>query len=151
MRAVGESSPPFFDSEATMRSLLACSILAVGLAWAQHSIAAEGPPKSAFDRFLTADGPGCVKLDVIAKVGKVIDLSRDQFQFVRALYVAIPPVSKTIPPGDRAVISGAADGTAMVSIVDGKQVCARFLAPDFVLQMLNDIAAKKVTHAGDPT
>jgi hypothetical protein len=39
--AAGFGSPPFFDSEAThMKNLLAISILGVGLAWAQHSVAA---------------------------------------------------------------------------------------------------------------
>ena len=104
-----------------------------------------------FQPFLNEDTAKCVPMADIAKVGKVIDLSPEQFQFARGLYVAIPPFSKKFPPGDHAVIAGASDGTALVAIVDDDKTCARYLAPDFVLQMLNDIKAAKFTHAGDPT
>ena len=43
-------------------------------------------------------------LDPSASVSKVMDLTAEQFQFVRALYVALPPVSRTLPPGDHAVM-----------------------------------------------
>ena len=46
----------------------------------------------------------CVPVKDIGSVSRVIRLSSDQFQFVRALYVAIPPVSRSLPPGDSAVI-----------------------------------------------
>ena len=35
----------------------------------------------------------------------VMDLTPEQFQFVRAFYVAIPPVSRTLPPGDHAIMA----------------------------------------------
>jgi hypothetical protein len=110
--------------------------------------AAEVAPPSVFDAF--TDKP-CEKMADIAKVGTLVPLSDGQFQFVRALYVALPPMSKTFPPGDHAVIAGGSDGTAMVAIVDGNQTCAMFQAPPFVIQMLNDIKSGKFTHVGKPT
>jgi hypothetical protein len=124
--------------------------VAVSLAFGGSASAAERDA-TVFEPFLTEDSAKCVSMADVAKVGKLIDLSLEQFQFARAFYVAIPPVSKKFPPGDRAVIAGASDGTAMVAIVDADKSCARFLAPNFVLQMLNDIKAGKVEHAGDPT
>jgi hypothetical protein len=101
-----------------------------------------------FQSFLTPDSAQCVSLADVAKVGKVVDLSPDQFQFVRALYVAIPPFSRKFPPGDRAVVVGASDGTAMLALVDEGKACARFLAPDFVLKMLRDIPAFFIDFLG---
>lgn len=106
--------------------------------------------EGAFDKWLTESAPECVPAADIEKVGKSIPLSDGQFQFARAIFVAIPPMSKSLPAGDRGVIVGASDGTAMIGIVDDDKICARFLAPDFVLKMLNDIKAGNVTHAGKP-
>jgi hypothetical protein len=127
-----------------MKAALAALLLALALGGS--AFAAE----TVFQPFLNPDSPDCVSMADVAKVGKVIDLSPEQFQFARALYVAVPPMSKTLPAGDHGVIAGASDGSAMIALVDGDKACARFLAPDFVLRMLNDIKAGKVTHAGAP-
>lgn len=124
--------------------------LVAALALGDSAFAAERGA-TVFDPFLDPGSVACVPMADVAKVGKVVDLSPEQFQFARALYVALPPVSHKFPPGDHAVIAGASDGTAMVALVDGDKSCARFLVPDFVLQMLNDIKAGKFAHAGDPT
>jgi len=58
----------------------------------------------------------------------VTDLTPEQFQFVRALYVAIPPISQKLPPGDHAVMASSG-GAVMVALVADDQACARFLAP----------------------
>ena len=100
------------------------------------SARAEG----AFDKWLTPDSPECVPVSEISAPGgiAITDLTPAQFQFARALYVAIPPVSKTFPPGDSAIKAVSGDAV-MLAIVAGDKVCARFLAPDFVQKMLSDI------------
>ena len=65
-------------------------------------------------------------------------LTPEQFQFARALYVAIPPISRELPPGDSAVVASAG-GKAMVALVADGKACARFLAPDFILSMLAQV------------
>ncbi len=75
-------------------------------------------------------------------------LTPQQFQFVRALYIAIPPISE-LPPGDSAVIA-TADGRSMIALVSGAEACARFLAPDFVLSMLTQVGKGETEAAGDP-
>jgi hypothetical protein len=62
-------------------------------------------------------------------------LTPDQFQFMRALYIAIPPISRKLPPGDHAVMASSG-GAVMVALVADGQACARFLAPDFIQAML---------------
>ncbi|HEX9169580.1 MAG TPA: hypothetical protein VF886_11750, partial [Roseiarcus sp.] len=70
-------------------------------------------------------------------------------QFVRALYVAIPPVSRELPPGDSAVVASA-DGRSMIALVAGGQACARFLAPNFVLSMLVQVGKGEIGLIGEP-
>lgn len=79
-----------------MRMILA-AIAAVALTPAAQAAA----PPSVFDAFMDPAKP-CEKMADIAKVGPVMGLSKEQFQFVRALYVALPPMSKTFPIAARA-------------------------------------------------
>ncbi len=102
-----------------------------------------------FSRWLAADAPECVPVSQIGSVSRVTKLTPEQFQFVRALYVAIPPVSRELPPGDSAVVASA-DGKAMIALVAGGQACARFLAPDFVLSMLVEVGRGDVGMIGLP-
>ena len=78
---------------------------------------------------------------------KVTDLTTEQFQFVRALYVAIPPVSRTLPPGDHAVMASSG-GSVMLALVADGQACARFLAPDFIQAMLVEVGQTSDRGAG---
>ena len=59
------------------------------------SAAADG---GVFDKWLNPDAPQCVPVSAIRSVSTLTDLTPEQFQFVRALYVAIPPVSRKLPP-----------------------------------------------------
>jgi hypothetical protein len=88
-----------------------------------------------FDKWLKPDAPECVPISDIGSVSHVTKLTSEQFQFVRALYIAIPPISRQLPPGDSAVVA-VADSRAMIALVGDGQSCARFLAPDFILSML---------------
>ena len=102
-----------------------------------------------FDKWLNANAPQCVPVKAFQTVATVTDLSPAQFEFVRALYVALPPVSRTLPPGDHAVMAKAGD-TVMLAIVSGGEACARFLAPDFIQGMLTDIHDGRVQQIGTP-
>ena len=103
------------------------------------SALSAGPAKAqdagALEAFVSPESPQCVPVSEIAKVAKVATLTPEQFQFVRALYVAIPPISHRLPPGDHAVLAIAGDN-AMVALVGDGATCARMLAPDFLVQML---------------
>lgn len=88
-----------------------------------------------FTQWLKPDAPECVPVSKIGSVSRLTKLTPEQFQFVRALYVAIPPISRQLPPGDSAVVASA-EGKAMVALVVDGKACARFLAPDFILSML---------------
>jgi len=100
-----------------------------------------------FEKWLTQDSPQCVAVSEFKAVSTVTELTPAQFQFVRALYVALPPVSHTLPPGDHAVMA-TAGGAVMLAIVDGVQACARFLAPDFIQSMLTKVGEGENEHVG---
>jgi len=38
----------------------------------------------------------------------------------------------------------------MLALVDGEEACARFLAPDFIQEMLIKVGEGKVAHIGTP-
>jgi hypothetical protein len=59
----------------------------------------------AFAEWLSGDQPECIPLGSVTKAADdSVPLNADQFQSVRALFVAIPPVSDELPPGDRAAL-----------------------------------------------
>jgi hypothetical protein len=107
------------------------------------------PDNGVFDRFLNAGAPECVPVKAFESVSKVTELSPAQFEFVRAIYVTLPPMSRRLPPGDHAVIAKA-DGVAMLALVSDGQACARFLAPDFILAMLNEVGRGRAVPVGTP-
>src|ERR1700735_3829124 len=74
----------------------------------------------AFAEWLSGDQPECIPLGAVAKAADdSVPLNGDQFQFVRALFVAIPPVSDELPPGDRAALFlDRASNAVMVGIID---------------------------------
>jgi hypothetical protein len=102
-----------------------------------------------FSQWLTPDAPQCVSVSKIGSVSHITKLTSEQFQFVRALYVAIPPISRQLPPGERAVVASAS-GRSMIALVSGNEACARFLAPDFVLSMLAQVGRGDTQAVGDP-
>jgi hypothetical protein len=109
----------------------------------------EGLDPGVFAKWLASDAPECVPVKEIGSVSQLTKLTHDQFQFVRALYVAMPPVSRTLPPGDSAVMARA-DGKAMIALIAGEQACARFLAPDFIQTMLVQVGRGENGQIGSP-
>jgi hypothetical protein len=114
-------------------------------------LSAEEDPQEAgvFDRWLRPTAPECVPVSDIASVSRLTKLTPEQFQFVRALYIAIPPISRELPPGDSAVVASAS-GKAMVALVAEGRACARFLAPDFILSMLVQVGRGENGTIGEP-
>jgi hypothetical protein len=117
---------------------------------AQDSVTqGDGQDAGVFTQWLTANAPECVAVSQISSVSHLTKLTPEQFQFVRALYIAIPPISRQLPPGDSAVIASA-DGKYMIALVSDGQACARFLAPDFILTMLVQVGRGENALIGQP-
>lgn len=122
-------------------AVLSTALLTASAAQAQHA--------GAFDKWLNQEAPECVPVSAFRSVSTVTDLTPDQFQFVRALYVALPPISKKLPPGDHAIMASSGHDV-MLALVDGDEACARFLAPDFIQEMVIKVGEGVVAHVGTP-
>ncbi len=131
-----------------MKRLIVAAI-ATGFLVLSAPVFAAYDDASVFDKWLDPSAPECVAVSAIQSVSKVTDLTAEQFQFVRALYVAIPPVSRKLPPGDHAVMASSG-GSVMLALVTDGQACARFLAPDFIQAMLPQVGQRVTVGLGMP-
>lgn len=88
---------------------------------------------------------------VAAHGGRWIELTRDQWQFLRGVYVLNPSTPPGLPYGDRAVLAtmGGHDG-GVVFFIDGAQACTPMLAPAELVVMIGDVGAGAVHHDGAP-
>jgi hypothetical protein len=127
---------------------LTAAALAIGCLVSSTPVFA-GDDASVFERWLDPGAPECVPMSEVQSASKVTDLTTEQFQFVRALYVAIPPVSRTLPPGDHAIMASSG-GSVMLALVADGQACARFLAPDFIQAMLIEVGQRVTVGLGMP-
>ena len=122
---------------------------AVGWLVSSTPVFAEDAGVGVFDKWLNEEAPECVPVTAFKSVSTVTELTPEQFQFVRALYVALPPVSRALPPGDRAVMASSGDAVMLALVADG-QACARFLAPDFIKTMLIQVGKGMTIGLGTP-
>ena len=115
------------------------SLLTIGRANAEET---------AFDKFLAPNSPECVPVAAIEAAAKNYRaVSQDTYRFIQALYVAPPPISRELPPGDKAEL--ATDGNHVLAfLTDGLQTCARFLIPDFLVQIIKQVEGGKSSHSG---
>ena len=106
--------------------------------------------RGVFEQWLSQKAPECVPVSDFKAVSTVKELTPAQFQFVRALYVALPPVSRgrCRPAITRSWRPPAK--TVMLALVDDDQACARFLAPDFIQTMLVQVGEGQNDHIGTP-
>src|ERR1700729_1736518 len=106
----------------------------------------------AFAEWLSGDQPECIPLGAVAKAADdSVPLNGDQFQFVRALFVAIPPVSDELPPGDRAALFlDGASKAVMVGIIDRDWVCARFTAPASLVNLIIEVGKGRPPEPDSP-
>jgi hypothetical protein len=137
-----------YQTEDNMKRLIAAA-LASGCLVSSIPVFADDDDPGVFDKWLNPGAPECVPMSAIQSASTVTDLTAEQFQFVRALYVAIPPVSRTLPPGDHAVMASSG-GSAMLALVADGQACARFLAPDFIQAMLIQVGQRVTVVLGTP-
>ncbi len=102
-----------------------------------------------------ADGaPRCVDVSVPKKViesqkGRWIELSEEQWEFLRGIYAMNPLTPPGLPYGDRAALARV-DGndSGLVFFLDGNRACTPMEAPKALLALLDDVATAKISHEG---
>jgi hypothetical protein len=86
---------------------------------------------------------------VEARHGKWIELTSDQWQFLRGIYAMNPLTPSGLPFGDKAAlvkIDGRSGG--MVFFIDGDKACTPMAVPNELLAMMDDVATAKINHEG---
>src|SRR5271170_758477 len=84
----GDQRPP--PKEDIMKRFIAAALAASCFVSSAPVFATDGGP-GVFDKWLNPDAPECVPVSAFKSVSTVTDLTQEQFQFARALYIAIPP------------------------------------------------------------
>ena len=101
------------------------------------------------------DAAKCVDISVSKKAveqrnGKWIELTSDQWQFLRGIYAMNPLTPPGLPYGDKAALA-TVDGNAggLVFFIDGDRACTPMPVPKELLVMMDDVATAKIVHEGD--
>ncbi len=81
--------------------------------------------------------------------GKWIELTPEQWEFLRGIYAMNPLTPSGLPFGDKAALArvdGRKDG--LVFFIDGDRACTPMPAPEALLSLMDDVATAKIPHEG---
>ena len=84
-----------------------------------------------------------------ARNGKWIQLTADQWEFLRGIYAMNPLTPPGLPYGDKAALAKV-DGNSggLIFFIDGDKACTPMPVPDKLLAMMDDVATAKINHEG---
>ena len=113
---------------------------------------ADNVKAGVFEEWLSGDQTECIPFAAVNKAADgSVALNGNQFQFVRALYIAIPPISGELPAGDHAALFlDGANKAVMVGIIDRDWVCARFTAPDSLVNLIIEVGRARSSEPDSP-
>jgi hypothetical protein len=120
------------------------------LRWLALAAAVTALPPAAY-----ADGAvRCVDVSVPRKVveaekGKWIELTAEQWEFLRGVYAMNPLTPPGLPYGNRAALARVEGNEGgLVFFLDGDRACTPMAAPKALLALLDDVATAKIAHEG---
>ena len=102
-----------------------------------------------------ADSPRCTDVSipknaVTAHNGKWIELTSEQWQFLRGVFVLNPMTPPGLPYGDKAVLAQIdGDPGGLVFFIDGERACTPMAIPGALISMMRDVAAANILHEAD--
>jgi hypothetical protein len=84
---------------------------------------------------------------IMARNGRWIELTPQQWEFLRGVYVVNPETPPGLPYGDKAVLAQV-DGNAggLVFFIDGDKACTPMPVPHELLAMMHDVATDTISH-----
>jgi hypothetical protein len=86
---------------------------------------------------------------VAERNGRWIELTSDQWQFLRGIYAMNPQTPPGLPYGDHAVLAQVAgDAGGLIFFIDGDKACTPMAAPRELLSMMDDVATNTINHEG---
>ena len=87
--------------------------------------------------------------EILAHNGKWIELTPDQWQFLRGIYAMNPETPPGLPYGDKAVLAEIQDNAGgLVFFIDGDKACTPMRAPPELLVLMQEVGTGSITHAG---
>src|SRR5579863_6757073 len=79
--------------------------------------------------------------------GRWIELTVDQWQFLRGIYAMNPQTPPGLPYGDRAVLAQLSGDTGgMIFFIDGDKACTPMPVPSELVSMMQDVATNTINH-----
>jgi hypothetical protein len=101
-----------------------------------------------------AENGQCVSVSVPkqaieARNGKWIELTPEQWEFLRGIYAMNPLTPPGLPYGDKAALARV-DGNSggLIFFIDGDKACTPMPVPETLLSMMDDVATAKINHEG---
>src|SRR5450755_1796670 len=84
---------------------------------------------------------------ITAHNGRWIQLTSEQWEFMRGIYAMNPQTPAGLPYGDKAVLAQV-DGNAggLVFFIDGDKACTPMPIPHELLAMMHDVATDTINH-----
>jgi hypothetical protein len=84
---------------------------------------------------------------ITARNGKWIELTPEQWQFMRGIYAMNPETPAGLPYGDRAVLAEVeGESGGLVFFIDGNKACTPMPIPLELLAMIQDVATATINH-----
>jgi hypothetical protein len=81
--------------------------------------------------------------------GKWTDLTPDQWQFLRGVYVVNPETAPGLPFGDKAALAQVEGNSGgLVFFIDGDKACTPMTVPHELLEMMETVAKGPIPHEG---
>jgi hypothetical protein len=86
---------------------------------------------------------------IAARNGKWTELTPEQWQFLRGVYVMNPQTPAGLPYGDKAVLAQVENyPDGLVFFIDGDQACTPMRAPPELLALIQEVGTAKINHPG---
>jgi hypothetical protein len=81
--------------------------------------------------------------------GRWIELTPEQWQFLRGIYAMNPETPPGLPYGDKAVLAQIDTSSGgLVFFIDGDKACTPMRAPPQLLALMEEVATGNINHEG---
>jgi hypothetical protein len=81
--------------------------------------------------------------------GRWIELTSEQWEFLRGIYAMNPLTPPGLPYGDKAVLAQVdGDNGGLIFFIDGDRACTPMPAPSALVDMIRDVATDTINHEG---
>ena len=127
---------------------VAISVVALALMGGSAVASENETPQSLAELFAPIANGDCIAVKKARAATAFVQLTPEQFQFVRAFWMATPPLSRELPPGDKAFRAKDRDGDTVFGLYDDDQICSVIPAPDWLQHIIDEVGSGDVGKRG---